>query len=156
MHLNITSVSKNWDEAYLLLSRLSVQFSVIALSETFFTFDDKWIDLPNFIAYHSVRSSHGGGGFVLVSSQFRSEVIEALTFVNEYYESCALKLFCGNKYLSSVGVYRPPSCSLVAFNEEFFRLIESYSNQNDLFLLGDFNVNLLKYNECCQTDTFRN
>ena len=53
-------------------------------------------------------------------------------------------------------IYRHPSMDLTDFNCNYFnKLLENISKeQKSIFLLGDFNVNLLNYNEHNQTKEF--
>ena len=53
-------------------------------------------------------------------------------------------------------IYRHPSMDLADFNCSYLnKLIENISKeQKSIFLLGDFNVNLLNYNEHNQTNEF--
>ena len=53
-------------------------------------------------------------------------------------------------------IYRHPSMDLTDFNCNYLnKLLENISKeQKSVFLLGDFNVNLLNYNEHNQTNEF--
>ena len=53
-------------------------------------------------------------------------------------------------------IYRHPSMDLADFNSNYLnKLLENISKeQKSVFLLGDFNVNLLNYNEHNQTNEF--
>ena len=53
-------------------------------------------------------------------------------------------------------IYRHPSMDLTEFNCNYLnKLLENISrDQRFIFLLGDFNVNLLNYNEHNQTNEF--
>ena len=53
-------------------------------------------------------------------------------------------------------IYRHPSIDLTDFNCNYLnKLLENISKeQKSIFLLGDFNVNLLNYNEHNQTNEF--
>ena len=53
-------------------------------------------------------------------------------------------------------IYRDPSMDFADFNSNYVsKLLENISEeQKSMFLLGDFNVNLLNYNEHNQTNEF--
>ena len=53
-------------------------------------------------------------------------------------------------------IYRHPSMDLTDFNCNYLhKLLENiYKEQKSIFLIGDFNVNLLNYNEHNQTNEF--
>ena len=67
------------------------------------------------------------------------------------------KLLTQKKSNIIVGViYRNPSMDLAAFNCNYLnQLLENISKeQKSIFLVGDFNVNFLNYNEHNQTNEF--
>ena len=66
---------------------------------------------------------------------------------------------CGKTVKSNIivgVVYRHPSMDLTDFNCNYLnKLLQNISKeQQSIFLLGDFNVNLLSYNEHNQTNEF--
>ena len=72
-------------------------------------------------------------------------------------ESIFIEIVNSKKSNIIVGViYRHPSMDLTDFNCNYLnKLLENISNkQKTIFLLGDFNVNLLNYNEHNQTNEF--
>ena len=74
-------------------------------------------------------------------------------------ESTFIEIVNTKKSNIFVGViYRHPSMDLPDFNCSYLnKLLENISKeQKSVFLLGDFNVNLLNYNEHNQTNEFLN
>ena len=72
-------------------------------------------------------------------------------------ESTFIKIVNLRKSNIIVGIiYRHPSMDLADFNCNYLnKLLENTSKeQKPIFLLGDFNVNLLNYNECNETNEF--
>ena len=72
------------------------------------------------------------------------------------YESLFIRLPLpnGSHYTTGV-VYRPPGQDLDEFNTDFSQLISSLTKKNnDVFILGDFNIDLLKVHDHSLTSNF--
>ena len=150
LHINIRSVNKNLDEFILFVDRLEVEFSVIVLTETWLNPNMKWVDVPGFVSYHSVRTSGRGGGVtILVRSDVESSICSTLNQVSHIYESCAVIVDCnGGKYLI-MGVYRPPESNIddfkyvnIADASRFTDRVNTYNSnqisfQNNEFLIDE-------------------
>ena len=52
-------------------------------------------------------------------------------------------------------IYRHPTCNLPAFTSEFKTLLKEIS-QYDIYILGDFNIDFLKYSEHLLTEEYLN
>ena len=63
MHLNIRSIPKNIDKLSNYLTLLDLQFSIIALSETWLNNETSELcELPEYRSIHLTRPSRKGGG----------------------------------------------------------------------------------------------
>jgi hypothetical protein len=148
IHLNIRSTNKNFDEFYAFLSSTGVQFHVIVLTETWLNSPDEWVDVPGFVAYHSVRSDRVGGGVtILVNSSILSEHLSDMTVNYRSLECCSISFSVRSKKYLVIGVYRPPSEPVDTFNRDFFPLIsgDSVSSARTI-IVGDFNIDLTNNN----------
>ena len=65
----------------------------------------------------------GVGVSILIQSNITVAIIPYLTAVNEVFESLAVELVINNNKFKIVGLYRPPSTSLVDFNALFFQYV---------------------------------
>ena len=52
-------------------------------------------------------------------------------------------------------IYRHPTCNLAAFTSEFETLLKEIS-QYEIYILGDFNIDFLKYSEYLLTEEYLN
>jgi len=146
-------MSKSYDELRIFLSTLSFSFSVLAFSETWLT-DDVFslFPLPNYLSFHSCRKKKRGGGVSLyvlntfdagarddLSTEFDSTNTESI-----FIEIPPCQQFIGKSILIGC-IYRPPDSDHNTFIDALQSTLESITKESKLcFLLGDFNINLLK------------
>ena len=104
----------------------------------------EWNELPGYDAFHSFRGGRREGGVaVLVCTDMQSEFISKLSFVNDIYNVCSVKLFMKNKVYIVVRLYSPPSNPCSDFNSIFPRLLENrVETRNKVIIAGDFNIDL--------------
>ena len=127
------------------LEILPDQFDVIVVSETWLNpFNFQSCHLNNYLGYHTYRTeSRSGGISVFAKRIFKSNVIESLSLCNEIIESCVVRVSIGKSAIFVVGIYRPHSGTIEAFNDELERILCSPLLQNSLVLVaGDMNINL--------------
>ena len=153
-HLNACSLNKNFDDLQHLLSCTRKTFDIIAISETRII---KNISLLNNLnlnnySYEFTPTETSAGGTLLYIANYLSD--KCCNDLNIYkkseLESTFIEIVNPKKSNIVVGViYRHPSMDLTDFNCNYLnKLLENISKeQKSIFLLGDFNVNLLNYNE---------
>lgn len=157
-------MSKNHDELRTFLSTLSFSFSVLAFSETWLT-DDVFslFPLPNYVSFHSCRKNKRGGGVSLyVLNSFdagtRDDLSAELDTTNTesiFIEIPSCQQFNGKSILIGC-IYRPPDSDHNTFIDALQSTLELISKESKLcFLLGDYNINLLKC-DLSQTVDFLN
>ena len=154
-NLNIASFSRHYDELNALLGLLNFNFSVIGISETKFLKHSP----PNFnfsLEGYSVEQtpteSSAGGTLLYISNRYA--YIPRLDLANMMYasrelESVFVEISFSQKSNFIVGcIYKHPGMSVNLFNSEFLSpLLQRVSRENKtLILLGDFNIDLMKYN----------
>ena len=101
----------------------------------------------NYKAFHTVRpSGRGGGVSIYVDKIFNPCKIQNLSFINEFIETCCVKLTMGNCFqLFIISIYRPPNSSVIHFINSLIDILNSSAlNQVKIILMGDFNLDLLK------------
>ena len=156
-HLNIRSLSKNYDCLKTYLSTLTHSFSVLAFSETWLT-DDllSLFPLSNYNSSHSCRNNRTGGGVSLYVSNaynFISRKDLSADFATTHVESVFIDLALGRKNVIVGCIYRPPDSDIITFNDALYSTLENINKENKLcVLLGDFNINLLKDDQRFTTD----
>ena len=161
IHFNIRSIQKNLQEFDNFLHNLNHSFSVIGFSETWLNQSNSSLyNLNGYNGTHACRNSKKGGGvsiFVKENLDFleRSD----LSTFNDIYESIFIEI-TNNQSLTGkntiIGViYRPPGTDVSAFTLSLDDIISKVASENkELFLMGDFNINLLNHDRHTQTSEF--
>ena len=158
MHVNCRSILGKLNEITNLLEQLSVD--ILAVSETWL--DEPSVDLIHIRGYNFVHRSRttgrGGGVGLFVKDQLDYQSVELIdnSMHHHSYESLFLRFpqSNGSYFLSGV-VYRPPGKDLEEFNTEFGQLLDALTSKNkDMFILGDFNIDLLNAHLHAHTNYF--
>ena len=161
VHANIRSAPRNLTKFESYLSGIDHTFSIIALSETWIKEDNK--DLQNIEDYkseHSYRADRGGGGVsMFVKNNLDYFIRDELGVNDRNIESLFIELSKESINKSQdaiVGVlYRPPDTNIRLFNEYLESiLLKTRAEKKLLYLLGDFNVNLLNADQHAPTQEF--
>ena len=160
-HINTCSLNKNYVDLQHLFSSTKNVFDIISISQTRIT---KQVSLLNNLNLNNysfeftpTETSAGDALLYIVNhllDKLRNELI--IYKINEL-ESIFVEIVNPKKSNIIVGViYRYPSMDLTDFNSnDLNKLLNNISKeQKSIFLLGDFNVNLLNYNEHNQTNEF--
>ena len=103
---------------------------------------------------HKIETPHKNKPLSLFHINARNDLN---SFKKNELESSFIEIFNPKKLNIIMGViYRHPSMDLTVFNCNYLnKLLENISNeQKSIFLLGDFNVNRLNYNEHNQIMNF--
>ena len=155
LHCNIRSANKNFDSLRSLLLNSKLNCSVIGLSETWFTNGTQlsYYSLPDYNLVTNNRIGKTGGGVALfISEQFDYRLRPDLNFMNASIETLFVEIIMPNDKNIIVGIiYRPPNSLHDDFLNTFHGLLAYPDMVNKkCFLLGDYNIDLLKYD----TDTF--
>ena len=127
-------------------------FDIIAISETTITKQVSLLNnlnLNNYSFEFTPTETSAGGTLLYIANH--------LSYKKNELESTFIEIVNPKKSNIIVGViYKHPSTDLTDFNCNYLnQLLENiFKEQNSIFLLGDFNVNLLNYNEHNQTNEF--
>lgn len=151
IHINIRSIPKHFDEWEYYLETLQFKFNIIGISETWLREEN--VESYNMKGYQHVyqyRSNRKGGGVSLFVSNFFNFNKRSDLCVNQpYMESVFIeipKVCISNKKDLIIGVlYRPPNTDVIKFNEQLGEVLDVVKRENkDLYIMGDFNINLLE------------
>jgi exonuclease III len=158
MHINCRSIAAKLLSIENLLIQLSVD--ILAVTET-------WLDETNAKATHIQgynfefqcrKEGRGGGVGFFIKKQINYDRNDALTeaLSHHTYESLFLRFPQTNGSYFTTGVlYRPPGQDLEEFNNECSQLLCNLSlKDKDTYILGDFNIDLLKTNNHTLTSNF--
>ena len=156
MHINAHSMIANIDVFCSNLKLLKHRFSFICVSETWTTVStEQFIEIPGYDCICRSRSSKRGGGLTLyvdsdmnVSVKIRSDLD---SFDSSVYESLIVQISqptISVRDIIIIGViYKPPNTNVETFLSHFIVVLEKLSKENrPSYLLGDYNIDLLKYN----------
>ena len=159
MHVNCRSIQYKIPDIQDLLAHAPV--TVLALTETWI--EQNWEDTVNMPGYHflhSARSNGRGGGVGIMIKEgitHHHYDLSKHNLVPKTFECIftTINVEKGN-YLIGV-IYRPPGHNPAEFNAEIEKVLTVISKKgNNIVLLGDFNIDLLKANEHSETDSFYN
>ena len=160
LHLNIRSILNKFDDLKAYLNSLEYNFSVIGLSETWLN-QNNCTDFP-LPCYHyigKVRNNKHGGGvglYVNCSYQFRERDDLAVN-IDDIIESQFIELTTKPKNTLVGIIYRPPNSKIDQFIECLTEMLQKLDLQNKkCYLMGDFNLDLLKIDENQYTKDFIN
>lgn len=151
LHLNIRSLSLHLDELVSTLATLKINFDVIGLSETWNSFENPIqinVEIPGYKYFSCQSHSQNGGvalylktGLILIPRPDLSK--DGTDFEVIWVEVENKK---GKNYLFCCA-YRHPSTSFDSFHEYLQEVLSSpVVTGKQVFVLGDFNINLLNYN----------
>lgn len=154
LHLNISSISKHFDNLEFFLQSLHHIPKVIAITETRIikSTHDPSFNLPGFNYFSTPTEAQAGGTLLYISDVLDSvprKDLDTLLYHPKQLESCFAEIYLEKQPNLIIGsIYRHPSMSLSEFNSDFLSpLLDKVTLENKtIVLLGDFNVNLLNMN----------
>ncbi len=157
-HLNCRSISANWEGITSLLYDLqgeNFSFDYIGMSEVFKCDRDSRLNLPGFHDFITrTRVDRNGGGVgIFIKENINFKIRDDLSvFIPHLFES----IFIETSTRDIVGViYRPPNSDIDIFSSTLFDIMEIINNEfKHCTLLGDYNIDLLKYNLHDDTNNF--
>jgi len=151
LHLNIQSISKNFDNLTIFLNSITINFSIIGLSEIWLnsTLDSQFYNLTNYSFECSLReNSRYGGVGMYIHNSLNYKIINGIKISGA--ECLCLSINYKNNNYFILLIYRRPNCNL----SEFFTSLEQSLNtlntdKNKCILMGDLNIDL----NCFNNDT---
>ena len=160
-HTNACSLSKNFDDLEHLLKCTNKVFDIVAVSETRITKKAALIsnlNLQNYSFEFTPTESNAGGTLLYIPNHlsYNPRTDLNLNIANQL-ESTFIEIINSGKSNIIVNcLYKHPSMDVSDFNKNYLNtLLDKLSKENkQVFLLGDFNVNLLNYNDHQPTNEF--
>ena len=150
-HLNISSLTKLFDELQTLLS-LYVNFSVIGITERKFlknTQPSINFSLQNYNTEHTPTELAAGGALLYISNHLTYKRGKNLTqnmYKSKELESIFVEIVYAKRKNLVIGcVYKHPKMCIDNFNSDFlYHLLGKVNKETkSLILMGDFNISLL-------------
>lgn len=161
LHANCRSLPKNFDALCSTIDCIDVPFTAIAVTETWLKqHNDNIFAIPGYVFESSSRLLKAGGGVGLyICDQLKYRHIPDLTFVTETLECIFVEILVENRKNLIIGcIYRPPNSDINMFNEKLQNILEHncFQKNKKIFIMGDFNINLLQLETHSPTDSFLN
>ena len=157
----IRSLSLHHDEFHFLLTNLNTDFKVIGLSKIKAFVDTPIsdnIELPGYKFQHTPSNSAAGGVGIYVKSDLNANKRDDLSFANVDFETIWIEI--DNSKANDIlccCAYRHPSSDISKFRDHFQVTFSKLENENEfIFVMGDFNINLLNHQNHTHTNEFIN
>ena len=163
MHLNISSLQYHLDELSDLIDKSETKFSVIGITESRLNKDIallKNINLQNYNIQHTPTECNKGGSLLYISTELSYKTRNDLKmYKSKELESIFIEIMNKKGKNAIVGcIYKHPKLAIDEFNNHSLSpMLEKVSLENkEVFLMGDFNINLLNYEWNRKTADFLN
>lgn len=157
MHLNARSINKNIDNILILLQSLTVKFSVLAITETWIdeTFNQSVPQIPGYSSLSKPRIGKKGGGLALyIKNDLKYKVVE-FNDSARYSDFEFLFIDLTDRQARVGVIYRPPNTNIDSFNEQYNSMLhQAASTKKTVIITGDFNINLLNFEDHTGTEKF--
>ena len=161
VHTNIRSIPKNLEKFEYLLHDLDWQFDIIGVTEAWLKDHNKCLySLENYNSEHLIRPKKKGGGVsIFLREHIGYKLREDLTKISEESEMLFIEIdkdtIKARKNILIGLIYRPPGTNINTFNETMVEIHGKIKNENKkIYLMGDFNINLLNESTHAPTKEF--
>ena len=150
--MNISSLCRNFDDLHTLLSEINLKFDIIGITETRLkknSIRNINIDLKGYTIEHTPTEANCGGALLYINNTFNYTVRNDLRiYQKKETESIFIEIINTKGKNIIVGcIYRHPSLNPTEFVDIHIQeLLQKMSKEDKtIVLLGDFNIDLLKY-----------
>lgn len=143
LHQNIRSLNKNYHEFCILLKRLNIVCDIIVLSECWLSRVGALPSLDGFVCFSTANNFNQNDGVVVfIGKQLNVKITEI-----ELCEANCLQIELEPRTVI-LAIYRPSEFKNVGpFLNSLRKFLETLKTYKNIILLGDININLLKYEE---------
>ena len=157
IHFNARSLSKNINNITNYLDCIKLKFDIIVITETWLNeFNSNIHFIKGYNALHTTRlHKRGGGTSIYINNNFKFKSIDILckTIPNKFdIVGAEIELDNLNKIIVS-GIYKYPEYDITDFSDDLFDIINPFMNNSNVYLCGDFNINLMK-DKCPKVNNF--
>ena len=148
LHLNVRSLYNKMNQFSVFLTETTIQFSIIGITETWLDdISSSLISLPNYSFLFDNRKNRTGGGVGLfISNSLNFILRKDLCPDNPNFDWMAVEILSNfSANILVFVVYRPPNTDPFIFTNSLITSLNQKSIKNKLiYLLGDFNINILQ------------
>ena len=162
LHLNIASLNKHVDGISNLLSLMKLNFPIIGLSEHKIGLNTPINNISLWgyaFCYDETKSTHGGTGFFINEKYLYTKRCDLNILLDKNLESTFIEINLSKKRNLLCGcIYKHPHISRADFNLTCLTsLLEKLNKEDKLcFLMGDFNIDLMKMDSKFDNSQFYN
>ena len=161
IHCNVRSISANLDNLTNMLNELHYPFTIVGLTETKLNISKDSIDnidLPGYQFLSQPSLSNAGGAGIFVQDFVKVSIRPELTKSEPGFEALWIEVLNDAHSNQLCGViYRHPNGNISEFMEYLnFALDKTNRENKPCVIMGDFNLDLLKYDSHPETDNFLN
>ena len=159
LHTNIRSLSRHSDELVQLCIDAEKSFDIIGVSEIWNSEQNEIrtnVDISGYKFYDTSSTSQNGGVGLYVKTTLNSRTCDDLNFKCNGFETIWVEI--DNKYSKNFlfcCTYRHPGADIENFVSHFRLILPKLLNKQ-VFIMGDFNINLVKYDSHTPTTDFVN
>ena len=158
-HLNIRSLPANLSHMLCYMANLNLEFDIIGITENWLTEDNKDLySIQNYEHIKNIRTNKTGGGVSLfIASHIKFKELTEYYINNESMECMFIEVDIDSSKKIIGIVYRPPNSCVENFTFLLNNVIESLQiNNKSCWIMGDFNIDLMKNDTHKQTTDFIN
>lgn len=160
LHINCRSLPHNFDSIRSFISSLGISLTAIATTETWLKpHNSSFFNIPGYEYISCSRVDKIGGGVGLYISENENwTLLSNISFVTEIIECIFVEIITDVKPNTVIGcIYKPPQSNINEFNNQIFDILQIINGSNkQVFILGDFNLNLLNHESHLPTSNFLN
>ena len=161
-HLNINSLSKNFDNFNHLINELKLEFDILGISESRILKSQSLntnVSLQNYVIEQTPTESTAGGALLYINKRHSYKTHPDLAIYKpKKLESIFVEVVLPKKSNLIVGcIYKHPCMDICTFNDHYLNpLLDNLSKEANktIVLLGDFNIDLLNFDTSEYVSTF--
>ena len=161
-YFNIRSIINKHDDFSSYLASLKHEFSVIGLTETWLTKDNLYdFPMPHYRFVGQVRDTKHGGGIAMYINQLPvyqfTERNDLSIIMENIIEAQFIEINMPTKNILIGIIYRPPKDTYKQFEDKLSAILQIINQENKkCYLMGDFNIDLLKIDQNDNSNSFIN
>lgn len=147
--MNIRSMRLNFSIFLATINKIINPIKIIVLVETNITDqENRFYNIEGFNSVFLNRENRGGGVAVYIAENINFNEISLHT---NSFEAIQIDMNVDNKITSLISLYRPPSANIPLFMKELEEIINNVKRKQNIILLGDINIDILRENTTTTT-----
>ena len=129
---------------------------IICLQETWSTEkNDSFLDIPGYFCVSKYATCGEKGGLATyIADHLKFDIVDTLSHSENVWENLFIRVHVNNKFSVIIGnIYRPPRDRpelLTNFKSELSSILQSLDRSEQLYVAGDYNLDLLR---CASSDS---